>query len=260
MAYKKLKILILSATIFSTMIANTSANAIYTSNDAKQFNSELNYSYYDNSIYTVDTKVGNVTDIKLGSGENFINAIAGDTKQWLIDKAKIGSTTHVYIKPLADNIATNLIINTDVHSYHFIVRTSTVYNPIISFDFNNEIKLKQYQQKLQLNKTKALHNENIEIRPLNNKYTLKGSKKMDISLYPVKVYDDGVKTYIQMPENRYDLPVLYNVDDNDKKKLTLVNYRIKGKLYIADKVFAHARLQYSSKLYVDIYPNNTNRR
>ena len=66
--------------------------------------------------------------------------------------------------------------------------------------------------------------------------------------------DDGVRTYIEMPKNRYDLPVLYNVDDMDDEKLTLVNYRIKGKYYIADRVFNHARLQYTSKLYVDIYP------
>ena len=83
----------------------------------------------------------------------------------------------------------------------------------------------------------------------------RGSKKADTALFPLKVFDDGTRTYIQMPKsNKYDLPVLYNVENIDKEKLTLVNYRIHGAYFIADRVFTHARLYYSSSVYVDLYP------
>ena len=88
---------------------------------------------------------------------------------------------------------------------------------------------------------------------MNYKYETKANnKKLAREICPKKIFDDGVRTYIEMPKNRYDLPVLYNVMDDEK--LTLVNYRIKGKYHTADRVFNHARLQYTSKLYVDIYP------
>ena len=49
-----------------------------------------------------------------------------------------------------------------------------------------------------------------------------------------------------MPQsNKYDLPVLYNVDYENK--MTLVNYRIKNGYIIADRVFRKARLCYTPK-------------
>lgn len=89
-------------------------------------------------------------------------------------------------------------------------------------------------------------------------YRLEGSKQASKELFPLQIFDDGTRTYIEMPQNnKYDLPVLYNVDDAEKKgKLTLVNYRMHGAYFIADRVFAHARLYYSHKVYVDIYPKN----
>ena len=84
-------------------------------------------------------KVGHVTDIILHQGENFISAIGGDTKQWMIDKARVGNVTHIYIKPLVNSARTDIIINTDKRSYHFLVTATDYYNPIVSFNFPEEM-------------------------------------------------------------------------------------------------------------------------
>lgn len=48
------------------------------------------------------------------------------------------------------------------------------------------------------------------------------------------------------------MPVLYNVEHDGK--LTLVNYRVKGSMMIADRCFKHARLSFGSDSSVDIVP------
>ena len=56
-----------------------------------------------------------------------------------------------------------------------------------------------------------------------------------------------------MPKsNKYDLPTRYLVEDGNK--LSLVNYRVRGQYFIADRVFEKARLKYSSTRYIDIVP------
>lgn len=232
---------------------------IYEPSKGKMIAASLVYPYYQDSLYVVNVGLNRVTDIQLGTGEIFIKAVGGDTSQWMIDTATIAGISHVYIKPLYQNANTNIVINTDRRSYRLLVSVKSTYDSLIIFDFFEEnAKLEKARQlakaKQEVNTKKNTNDETIDIKYLNYKYTTKANKGMDETLCPKKVFDDGLKTYIEMPENRYDLPVLYDVDDMNKKKLTLVNYRIKGKYYVADKVFNHARLQYSNKLFVDIYP------
>lgn len=261
----KQKILV---TTFAFVCATTpvfAQEAIYAVADGKLNASELTYDFYDDSLYCINVKVGHVTDIILHQGENFISAIGGDTKQWMIDKARVGNVTHIYIKPLVNSARTDIIINTNKRSYHFLVTATDYYNPIVSFNFPEEIAAQKKAEIKKLNEptkeekefmtifTESKNGE-VVLKDMNYKYKIKANnKRLAEDICPKKVFDDGVRTYIEMPKNRYDLPVLYNVDVLDNKKLTLVNYRIKGKYYIADRVFNHARLQYTSKLYVDIY-------
>lgn len=261
----KLKTMIVASAI-SFILSTNCAMAqypIYEPNHGKMIAASLVYPYYQDSLYVVDTGINRVTDIQLGTGETFIKAVGGDTSQWMIDTAMINGTSHVYIKPLYQKASTNIVINTDKRSYRLLVSVKSTYNSLVIFDFTEENakieKARELAKSRQKIKTQY-SDENIELKFLNYKYTTKANKEMDTTLCPKKVFDDGIKTYIEMPQNRYDLPVLYDVDDMNKKKLTLVNYRIKGKYYIADKVFNHARLQYSNKLFVDIYPEKEGER
>lgn len=95
----------------------------------------------------------------------------------------------------------------------------------------------------------------IKAKALNRRYTVKRNGKVADDLYPIEIFDDGTRTYIKMPKsNKYDMPVLYDVDES--KKLTLVNYRMRGQFMIADKVFSHAKLVYSAKSNLEIFSND----
>lgn len=258
----KTLLLTLALTGMFASVVLADQKAIYTVDDADVIASKVSYEYHDGSLYSVNTQIGYVTDVALHPDENFVGIIGGDTRQWAVDKAKVGDTTHVYIKPLVADVSTDMVINTDKRSYRLLVLSTNTYNPLITFDFPEEIyqklaKTTVYRDREEKEFLDIFTEEKageIVTKKMNYGYTIKSSHDIDPQLCPVKVFDDGTRTYIQMPRNRYDLPVLYNVDDSDKKDLSLVNYRVHGQYYIADRVFNHARLQYSAKLFVDIFP------
>jgi len=76
-------------------------------------------------------------------------------------------------------------------------------------------------------------------------YKITGSKK----LRPLRVYNDGVKTIIEMPKAMLndEAPSLLIVRKSDgwlfkREQTVMANYRISGTRYIVDTVFDHAIL------------------
>lgn len=228
--------------------------AIYRTSDASVNASELSFEYNSASIYEIDCQVGYLTDIILRPGERVTHIAAGDTMQWMVDQAVIGNTTHVYIKPKVKDITTNLIINTGVRSYRLTITSGDTYTPIVSWTFAAEEKAEAEA----IAKSRAAHqsllNKTAESPDdLNFNYTFTRKRNIEEYKQPIAVFDDGVRTYIKMPKsNRYELPVLYNVGKD--KKLMLINYRVKGNMYIADRCFTRARLIFGAKSSIDIIP------
>ncbi|WP_019554938.1 TrbG/VirB9 family P-type conjugative transfer protein [Propionispira raffinosivorans] len=247
----------------SSLIALAEQKAFYATEDAYVSASKLLYDYNEGSVYQVYSELGHVTDIVLHQNEKLVGVLAGDTERWSIETAEVANIVHVYVKPKFADISTNFIINTDKRSYRLLVSSTDTYNPVIAWDYPEEMYRKVASAAVYKNREEKtfldIFTEKIGDRyvakTMNYFYETKGSKKANMALFPLKVFDDGTRTYIQMPKsNKYDLPVLYNVEDIDKEKLTLVNYRIHGAYFIADRVFMHARLHYSANVYVDIYP------
>ncbi|HDX6242850.1 TPA: TrbG/VirB9 family P-type conjugative transfer protein, partial [Campylobacter fetus subsp. venerealis] len=69
-------------------------------------------------------------------------------------------------------------------------------------------------------------------------YTIEGKS----DLKPLRVYNNGIKTYIQMPKNMkfYEAPSLMILDKNNNKEI--VNYRLKFDTFIVDRLFSKAIL------------------
>lgn len=79
----------------------------------------------------------------------------------------------------------------------------------------------------------------IAIEKMNFDYKVTGGNE---HLRPVRVFDDGAKTYIQMPEemqNR-EAPVLLIVAADGKGEMS--NYRVRQQTYIVDRLFDRAEL------------------
>ena len=264
MKLKQPALLLIMCCCLSTSFA--ADKSTYETSDGNCTAAKVVYEYKPDSLFRVNVQMGYVTDIALKPGESVTYLGAGDTKRWLIDQSAVGSTTHIYIKPLAKNIATNTIINTNQRTYRlYLVSVSSNYTPIVEFSFPDEnfrkmlakpLPWKNKEEKLFYDiYTEKSKDGTYAMKKINRKYKVKKHGKLEKSLYPQEIFDDGTRTYILMPQsNKYDLPVLYNVDYD--KKMTLVNYRIKNGYIIADRVFRQGRLCYTPKTYLDILPSD----
>lgn len=233
----------------------------YSVADGTPHASKTTYEFKPDSLFEVHTKKGYVTDIKLKPGEFITYLGAGDTVRWLIDQSSVAGTTHVYIKPLASGIQTNMIINTGSHSYRLLIDEGAGFTPIVEFAFPQEEMKRQLLTKPVLTKEEQHFNDiymtknesgRRVLKNINRYYKIKKHGSFSDDMLPTEIFDDGTRTYYKMPQsNKYDLPTLYLVEDG---KLSLVNYRVRGEYFVADRVFERARLQYSQKRYIEILP------
>jgi hypothetical protein len=89
------------------------------------------YPFADGALYQVYAAPGQVTDIALQEGEQLVGSgpvAAGDTVRWIIGDTESGSANakrvHILVKPTRPDVITNLVINTDRHTYHMELRST----------------------------------------------------------------------------------------------------------------------------------------
>ncbi|HHB95212.1 MAG TPA: P-type conjugative transfer protein TrbG [Campylobacterales bacterium] len=194
-----------------------------------------------------------ITDIQLEAGEELKSIQAGDTARWNFSTDVSGTgkneIVHIIVKPLDLGLSTNLIIFTNKRTYNLkLVSKKYVWTPIVNFTYNSSLKnslinYKKYKMK-KANRYKKLNSfekspqSKVDINNLNFNYDIDG----DVKWKPIRVYNDGIKTFIQMPKSItvQEAPVLVVLDSSSNKNL--VNYRLKGDKYIVDKLFDSAML------------------
>lgn len=242
-----LETVILGFTSYTSPAFAEEIKPVYVYEDALVSGSLLTFAYKPESLYEAKCRPGHITDIILKHGEEITHIAAGDTEQWLIDKAKVNGTTHVYVKPIREGIETNLIINTARHSYRLLLKSADSYHAIVSWTFADEDKAVQEKeiQKEALRLAAPSHR-------LNFRYIIKHDNSSQANPLPKAVFDDGLHTYIKMPDSSsYDLPVLYRVEEN--KSLTLINFRVKNNLFITDTLISHGRLVFAKNVAIDFF-------
>lgn len=188
--------------------------------------------------------------LQLEKGEKIIDTpVCGDTAQWQISPSRADDrrAPHIYIKPLDSGLSTNLTIVTDRRTYMIALKSrNDKYTPLVSFRYpKNEAKrwdtflATQQATREEREKNNTIKSGQLvfDAEGLDFDYTLKGDAKWK----PLRVFNDGVKTYLKMPKimQMYEAPVLLTVNDGQE---ALVNYRLHGDLYIVDQLFESAIL------------------
>lgn len=189
--------------------------------------------------------------IKLQSGEVITALEAGDKVRWIITPIVIGTSSgenqsEVIIKPTQVGLLSSLYIGTNRRSYHIKLKSSrTEFISKMSFIYPKEFNQSwdKYQQIASIKRQRESLPESAagvgrHIEELDFDYKIKGKAKWK----PVRVYNDGVRTIIQMPDTLHQTsaPVLLVLDEHNDEKL--VNSRLKGNAFIVDKVFSKAVL------------------
>ncbi|WP_017168195.1 P-type conjugative transfer protein TrbG, partial [Xanthomonas phaseoli] len=195
-------------------------------------------------------------DLELQPGEVVIGSTeqpelhAGDKVRWKISPAISGpmenpasQITHVIIAPSDAGLSTNLIIPTNRRTYHVkLVSTKSDWMPRVAFSYPEDTAAKwaEYQQTLQLQQARTTlpGTGGQNVSQLDFGYEMKGKARWK----PLRVYNDGTKTYIQFPASMSssEAPALLTIGPD--KNETLVNYRMQGDRYVVDQVFDRAVL------------------
>jgi len=174
----------------------------------------------------------------------------GDSVRWSVEPASYGlgeaTTPLIVIKPKAVGLDTNLVVTTDRRSYYLrLMSNAQNYVARVSFDYPDDERAewaialhKQAQAVKEAQFDKGVKTLADSVEALNVDYRIKGDK----GIRPLRVVDDGVHTYIQMNPAvlHREVPVLAVIGPDGKAEM--VNYRVKGSVYIVDRLFDRGRL------------------
>jgi len=200
---------------------------------------------YGASVPSVVCAPMQICTLELQKGETVSSLQVGDSIRWSVTPASGGGTTYIIIKPTDTALKTSLFIATDRRAYYLkLISRKENFMPRIAFEYPEDA-LKQWQAYYQAAENKKVEEkkkfipETKEYIPeLNFDYAIKGKARWK----PIRVYNNGVKTIIQMPESmaNNEAPALMVLGENDDQHL--VNYRLNGDRYIVDQLFDRAVL------------------
>ena len=218
----------------------------------------LRYPFTPGVVFTAVTSPGYVTTIELQSGEELLTAAAGDTTRWVVESIETGSgeaaTTLILIKPRQPFLQTNLVITTDRRVYHLDLTSVDVpvYNTVIAWDYPKDAMIALRRERAErADEQTGVVEAGVAVKALHFDYSVKAigkASRRPPRWMPTRVFDDGRKTYIEFPPHlgTTEAPPLFVLTEGDEDAAQLVNYRVRGRFYVVDRLFDRAELRLGS--------------
>ena len=201
------------------------------------------YAWTEGALYRLYTAPERVSEIALQPGETLISVAAGDTARWVIGDTTSGAgaarRTHILVKPSAVGLRTNLVITTDRRVYHVqLESTARTAMASISWTYPQDelLALRRADGAAPLGPVAG----DIAVEALNFGYRIEGD---DPPWRPVRAFDDGSQVFIEFPASlaQGEAPPLFVRGEGGRAEL--VNYRVRGRYYVVDRLFAAAELR-----------------
>ena len=202
-----------------------------------------------------------ICDIELQPGEEVRSVQVGDNVRWSVEPAVTGvaplEIEHVIVKPADVGLRTSLVVTTDRRTYRMKLSSDrTQYMASVSFSYPDDARARWAEvarthlpltpsPSPEPSKPSASRTRTDILRALSFNYALEGD---DPPWKPVRVYNDGLQTVIEMPfaMRQTEAPTLLVVraqgglfTDDD---VVQVNFHAEGTRYIVDMVFDVADL------------------
>nr|WP_245413547.1 P-type conjugative transfer protein TrbG [Mangrovicella endophytica] len=214
-------------------------------------NSMQVYPFTQGALYQVYTAVGQITDIALQPGEQLVGSgpvAAGDTVRWIIGDTQSGSgatlQVHILVKPARAELMTNLVINTNLRTYHMELRsTERTYMASVSWQYPQDQLIALRRQNAEAQATQPVAT-GVDLARINFRYEVTGDRA---AWRPLRAYDDGRQVFIEFPRGigQGEMPPLFVVGAEGTTS-ELVNYRVRNNYMIVDRLFAAAELRFGS--------------
>ncbi|MFT4003844.1 MAG: P-type conjugative transfer protein TrbG [Rhizobium sp.] len=209
------------------------------------------YPFAIGALYQVYAAPGQVTDIALQPGEQLVGSgpvAAGDTVRWIVGDTVSGAGSsqqvHILVKPTRPDLQTNLVINTNLRTYHMELRsTEKTYMASVSWQYPQDQLIALRRQNAEAAVTQPVAS-GVDISKLNFRYRIEGDSA---PWRPLRAFDDGAKVYIEFPSGiaQGEMPPLFVVGPSGGSEL--VNYRARQNYYVVDRLFAAAELRLGDK-------------
>ena len=205
------------------------------------------YPYSAGTIYKLITAPERITDIALEQGETLVSVASGDTVRWVIGDTSSGNgatkRTHILVKPSLTGLSTNLLITTDRRAYHLaLVSNGRTALTGISWSYPEDALLALRRANDAARAAEPIA-AGIQVEQLHFNYAISGDAP---AWRPLRAFDDGRQTYIEFPVTIAvgDAPPLFLVAG--KGEAQLVNYRLRDRFYIVDRIFDQAELRFGA--------------
>jgi len=185
--------------------------------------------YEETEVYTITTRYGYQTNIVFGPNEEVETISVGDRSPWQI----IPSGNRIFIRPMQEDVITNMTVLTNKHSYQFDLKSLamdiTEGNIYVAQFAYQKRKSKLSNEALitapASNASPSVSDSTLSTgssAPPNYNYTYSGAD----ALAPQQVYDDGKYTYIRYQAAMLEpLPSVFTVDSRGQE--TPVNFAVK---------------------------------
>ena len=205
------------------------------------------YPWVEGTLYRLYTAPEQVSDIVLEAGESLISVAAGDTARWVIGDTTSGTgptrRTHILVKPSAAGLSTNLVIATDRRVYHVqLESTPSASMASISWTYPEDalLALKSAAEAA----PQAPVSADVAVASLDFNYRIEGDNP---KWRPLRAFDDGRQVFIEFPPTLPDgeAPPLFVRGEGGRAEL--VNYRLRGRYYVVDRLFSAAELRLGEK-------------
>lgn len=204
------------------------------------------YPFTPGALYRLYAAPEKVSDIALEPGEKLIAVSAGDTVRWIVGDTTSGAgaaaQTHVLIKPTASGLRTNAVITTDRRVYHLeLESTAQSYMAAVSWRYPADqlVALRGRNEEAAVAAAQVVA-EGVALEELRFRYEISGDRP---PWRPLRAFDDTHKVYIEFPAriDQGETPPLFVVGAHGDAEL--VNYRVRGRYYVVDRLFAAAELR-----------------
>jgi P-type conjugative transfer protein TrbG len=206
------------------------------------------YAWGEGALYRLYTAPERVSEIALQAGETLISVAAGDTVRWVIGDTTSGSGAarriHILVKPSASGLRTNLIISTDRRVYHVQLESrarGAMASMSWTYPQDELLALSRIEGAAAMATPVA---DGVAVEALNFGYRIEGDEP---EWRPIRAFDDGRQVFIEFPANlgSGEAPPLFVL--GAKGGAELVNYRLRGRYYVVDRLFTAVELRLGQK-------------
>ena len=184
--------------------------------------------YSENEVFRLVVHYGYQTSIEFAEDEEIQTISAGNNYAWQL--TPVGK--RLFIKPLEENILTNMTIITNKRVYHLELQSK-----LLSYTVDEElvyvVRFFYPEENFDMNRPQIISeidSDIPEIEPFNFNYTLTGPD----ALAPVKIFDDGINTFFRFRSGFNEVPSFAAVKMDGSK--SYLKARLKGDYFVLNDI------------------------